>query len=96
MDFAILGAGCFWCIEALFLNIPGIVSVEAGYTGGHIKDPTYEFVCSGKTGHVEVCQIKFNFGAKISTSSHNIPSNGLHTCLKSSFSAFPRYQNFEN
>ena len=60
MDFAILGAGCFWCIEALFLNIPGTVSVEAGYTGGHIKDPTYESVCSGKTGHVEVCRIEFN------------------------------------
>ena len=60
MDFAILGAGCFWCIEALFLNIPGAVSVEAGYTGGHIKDPTYESVCSGKTGYVEVCRIEFN------------------------------------
>ena len=60
MDFAILGAGCFWCIEALFLNVPGVVSVEAGYTGGHIKNPSYEAVCSGSTGHVEVCKIEFN------------------------------------
>ena len=60
MDFIILGAGCFWCIEALFLNVSGITSIEAGYTGGHIKNPTYEAVCSGNTGHAEVCQIEFN------------------------------------
>ena len=62
MDFSILGAGCFWCIEALFLNVPGVISVEAGYTGGHIKDPAYEAVCSGKTGHAEVCRIEFDPG----------------------------------
>ena len=60
MDFTILGAGCFWCIEAFFLNVPGVVSVESGYTGGHTKNPTYEAVCSGKTGHVEVCRIEFD------------------------------------
>ena len=60
MDYAILGAGCFWCVEVLFLNVPGITAVEAGYTGGHIKDPTYEAVCSGKTGHAEVCRIDFD------------------------------------
>jgi len=59
MDFTILGAGCFWCIEALFLNVPGIINLEVGYTGGHIKDPAYEAVCSGNTGHAEVCRIKF-------------------------------------
>ncbi len=60
MDFAILGSGCFWCVEAIFLSVPGVAAVEAGYTGGHIKDPTYEAVCSGKTGHAEVCRIDFN------------------------------------
>ena len=60
MDFTILGAGCFWCIEALFLNVPGIIKIEAGYTGGYIKDPTYEAVCSGNTGHAEVCRIEFD------------------------------------
>ena len=60
MDFAILGAGCFWCVEAIFLSVPGVTAVEAGYTGGHVKNPTYESVCSGKTGHAEVCRIDFN------------------------------------
>ena len=60
MDFAIIGAGCFWCIEALFLNVSGVIDIEAGYTGGYTKDPTYETICSGETGHAEVCRIKFN------------------------------------
>ena len=60
MDFAILGAGCFWCIEALFLNVSGVTSIEAGYAGGYVKNPTYEAVCSGKTGHTEVCRIEFD------------------------------------
>ena len=60
MEFVILGAGCFWCVEALFLNVPGITAVEAGYTGGHIKDPSYEAVCSEKTGHAEVCRLDFD------------------------------------
>ena len=60
MDFAILGAGCFWCIEALFLNVPGIISVEVGYTGGYVKNPSYEAICSGSTGHAEVCKVGFD------------------------------------
>ena len=60
MDFAILGAGCFWCVEAFFLNVSGVISVEAGYTGGYVENPTYKAVCSGSTGHVEVCRIEFN------------------------------------
>ena len=60
MDFATLGAGCFWCVEAIFLSVPGVTAVEAGYTGVHAKDPTYESVCSGKTGHAEVCRVDFN------------------------------------
>ena len=60
MEIATLGAGCFWCIEALLLNVPGVVSVDVGYSGGHIDAPTYKMVCEGETGHAEVAQIKFN------------------------------------
>ena len=60
MDIATLGAGCFWCIEAILLNVPGIVSVDVGYTGGHIDNPTYKLICTGTTGHAEVAQIEFN------------------------------------
>ena len=55
-----LGAGCFWCIEAIFENLDGVVSVSSGYTGGRVKNPTYEAVCSGKTGHAEVARIVFD------------------------------------
>ena len=60
MTIATLGAGCFWCIDAIFLNVPGIVSVDVGYTGGHIENPTYEDVCLGITGHAEVVHIQFD------------------------------------
>jgi len=60
MDIATFGAGCFWCIEAILLNVPGVHSIEVGYTGGHINNPTYKMVCEGKTGHAEVAQIKFD------------------------------------
>ena len=60
MDIATLGAGCFWCIEAILLNVPGVLSVDVGYSGGHIDNPTYKMVCEGKTGHAEVAQIKFD------------------------------------
>ncbi len=55
-----LGAGCFWCVEAVFERIDGVVDVVAGYAGGHVKDPSYEAVCSGNTGHAEVAQITFD------------------------------------
>ena len=48
---ATLGAGCFWCVEAVFERINGVVDVVAGYTDGHVKNPTYEAVCTGNTGH---------------------------------------------
>ncbi|MBL6446043.1 peptide-methionine (S)-S-oxide reductase MsrA [Fulvivirga sp. 29W222] len=57
---ATFGAGCFWCVEAVFQQVEGIVSVESGYTGGKVKNPTYREVCSGLTGHAEVAQITYN------------------------------------
>lgn len=55
-----LGAGCFWCTEAVFQQQPGVVSVTSGYMGGHVKNPTYEEVCSGDTGYAEVTQIVYD------------------------------------
>ena len=52
--------GCFWCAEAIFERVKGVQSVVSGYAGGHVADPTYEQVCSGKTGHAEVVQIVYN------------------------------------
>lgn len=57
---AILGGGCFWCVEAVYQGRPGIKSVVSGYAGGSTPDPTYEQVCSGKTGHAEVVEITFD------------------------------------
>ncbi len=57
---ATFGAGCFWCVEALFQQLDGVVSVESGYAGGHVTNPTYEQVCSGETGHAEVCQVRYD------------------------------------
>lgn len=57
---ATLGAGCFWCVEAIFQRTTGVISVESGYAGGHVKNPTYNQVTSGKTGHAEVARITFN------------------------------------
>lgn len=55
-----LGAGCFWCVEAIFQNLMGVEKVTSGYSGGFIKNPAYREVCNGTTGHAEVCQIIFN------------------------------------
>ena len=57
---ATLGGGCFWCVEAVFLNLVGVRSVVSGYAGGSIADPSYEQVCTGQTGHAEVVQITFD------------------------------------
>lgn len=56
----VFGAGCFWCTEAVFKLIHGVISVEPGYSGGEIEDPTYEQVSTGKTGHVEVAKIEYD------------------------------------
>jgi len=59
-EIATLAGGCFWCTEALFRRLKGVESVLPGYAGGSIKNPSYEQVCSGKTGHAEAIQIKFD------------------------------------
>lgn len=59
-DIATLGGGCFWCLEAVYDEIEGVISVESGYAGGHKPNPTYEEVCAGRTGHAEVVQITFD------------------------------------
>ena len=59
IELATLGAGCFWCVEAVFESLKGVEAVISGYTGGQTENPTYETICSGKTGHAEVIQIKF-------------------------------------
>lgn len=60
LETATLAGGCFWCTEAIFKRLKGVVSVLPGYAGGTIKNPTYEQVCSGTTGYVETIQIKFD------------------------------------
>jgi peptide-methionine (S)-S-oxide reductase len=57
---ATFGSGCFWCTEAIFERVKGVSSVISGYSGGTVPDPTYEQVCTGKTGHAEVIQIKYD------------------------------------
>ena len=62
---ATFGGGCFWCMEAIYERLPGVISVTSGFAGGQTPNPTYEQICSGNTGHAEVTQIKFD-PAKIS------------------------------
>ena len=59
-EVATLGAGCFWCVEAVFQELKGVSSVVSGYMGGEIKNPTYKDICTGKTGHAEVAQVTFD------------------------------------
>ena len=60
IDTATFGAGCFWCVEAIFQDIKGVESVVSGYSNGSIKNPAYKEVCTGRTGHAEVCQVVYN------------------------------------
>jgi peptide-methionine (S)-S-oxide reductase len=57
---ATLGGGCFWCLEAVYQELKGVLQVESGYTGGHVPNPSYEQVCDGSTGHVEVVRLTFD------------------------------------
>lgn len=59
-EIAVFGGGCFWCAEAVFESLNGVVSVVPGYAGGHVENPTYDQVSSGKTGHAEVIKIEFD------------------------------------
>lgn len=60
LETATLGAGCFWCVEAVFDDLKGVADVVSGYSGGRRENPTYQQVCTGATGHAEVVQIKFD------------------------------------
>lgn len=59
-EVATLGGGCFWCTEAVFDDLKGVISVESGYSGGTVANPSYEQVCTGRTGHAEVVQVTFD------------------------------------
>lgn len=60
LETATLGGGCFWCVEPIFDSLRGVVSVTPGYAGGHVANPSYQQVCTGRTGHAEVAQIVFD------------------------------------
>jgi peptide-methionine (S)-S-oxide reductase len=57
---AILGGGCFWCTEAAYTELKGVTAVQSGYAGGEVPNPTYKAVCTGRTGHAEVVEVKFD------------------------------------
>ncbi len=59
-EVATLGAGCFWCVEAIYQQLHGVIAVIPGYAGGYVKNPLYHDICIGNTGHAEVCQITFD------------------------------------
>lgn len=59
-EVAVFGAGCFWCVEAIYQRVTGVIAVESGYAGGHVINPTYNQVISGRTGHAEVARVEFN------------------------------------
>ena len=59
-DTAYLGGGCFWCVEAAIKQLEGVLSVRSGYMGGRVANPTYQQVCSGKSGHVEIAEVAFD------------------------------------
>ena len=60
LDTLVLGGGCFWCTEAVFDRVEGVVDVESGYCNGHVHQPSYEQVCEGTTGHAEVVKLRFD------------------------------------
>lgn len=59
-QFAYLGGGCFWCVEAVYERLPGVLSVTSGYAGGRTENPTYDDICTGRTGHAEIVQIEYD------------------------------------
>jgi peptide-methionine (S)-S-oxide reductase len=99
-DVAVFAGGCFWCTEAVFLDVIGVKSVESGYTGGHTANPTYKQVCSGDTGHAETIRVTFDpdviryddlldiFFATHDPTQLNRPGNDIGTQYRSAI--FPR------
>ena len=71
IDTIILGGGCFWCIEALFKELDGVIKIVSGYSGGNPENPTYEEICTGNTGHAEVCEIEYDKN-RINKTKHRI------------------------
>ena len=61
-EIATLGGGCFWCVEAVFQDLKGVLQVESGYSGGHVDNPSYREICNGTTGHAEVIRVTFDPG----------------------------------
>lgn len=59
-EIATLAGGCFWCIEAVYNQIPGVLRAESGYIGGHVENPTYDDICTGRTGHAEAVEVEFD------------------------------------
>lgn len=59
-EVAVFGAGCFWCVEAIYQRVNGVIDIESGYAGGHVENPTYNQVVSGRTGHAEVARVEFD------------------------------------
>ena len=62
LEIATLGGGCFWCLEACYLEMEGVERVVSGYSGGHVERPSYQAVCTGATGHAEIVQVHFDPG----------------------------------
>jgi peptide-methionine (S)-S-oxide reductase len=60
VELATLGGGCFWCLDAVFKDLKGVLTVRPGYAGGHVDSPSYKLVCAGHTGHAEVVQLRFD------------------------------------
>jgi peptide-methionine (S)-S-oxide reductase len=60
IDTITLGGGCFWCVEAVYEKVDGVTAVESGYSNGHVKNPSYEQVCTGNTGHAEVVRVSYD------------------------------------
>ena len=60
MEKIILAGGCFWCTEAVFTDVPGVLSIRSGFSGGHIKNPAYREVCQGRTGHAECIELCYD------------------------------------
>ena len=71
LDSAILGGGCFWCLEAVYIRLEGVKSVISGYSGGNVENPTYEQVCTGETSHAEVVKINYDLNKTTSINPSN-------------------------